>query len=143
MAKKKGDDLIFGVDHSFNNPDRRGRSAKKPQGLPACMDEFIKMSRTWKNRHKEVWFDEVIKPLESADGATSHGDAPSWYDDAIRLIEEIARLAAEGKEKLEKGKAEAEGKLAGKKAEQAPRPVDGASSSEGESTLENYFTDAF
>ena len=118
--------------NSSSSQGRSGRPAKIPEGFQACMDEFIKDSRSWLNRYSEVWFSSKNPVLENAYGVLEHKDAPASYDEAIELIDAIAACAAEGKEKLVKGKATAERKLAGKKPEQAASVVEASTSSDDE-----------
>ena len=147
MAKKKSEPAYFGVESASSGMARRGRPANIPQMLDACIGEFLRASRYWLNRYREVWFSDGNPLLENAWGASDHKDAPNWYDEAIKLIEKIARLAAEGKEKLQKGKAEAERRLAQKaqKGESGPQTTVGDgmnTSANSEEEHNKYFGDA-
>ena len=105
-----------------------------------------------------MWFDQTIRPLETAYGASAHKEAPEWYVHVINLIEEIADCAAAGKKKLEKGKAAAKQKLAqakkaqvkkpqgekvqGEKLGEEPKADETITASTDENSLEHYVADA-
>ena len=123
MAKRGG---LFSDDDSPGEPNPIGRFPKLPKGLAGYLDDLSKHCNAWSDRYHKVWF-AGPGVIERAIGAVAHPESPEWYEYTINRLLDIIDLATEAKEKLERGKAQADRTLTKKEnlakqpdAEQSP-----------------------
>jgi hypothetical protein len=99
-------------------PGPPGRPPEVRYRLDRHLDDLIKHSKAWIARFEKVWFPRPSVLLEDGYQGALFAESPEWYQDAINRLLDIADFAADGAKRLEKGKAEAERKLAQKKLEE-------------------------
>jgi len=106
-----------------NETEWPGKKPKAPKTLKGCLADLIKDSTSWLRKCPDVWFQRHEKAfIVEARGAAESGDELiELYDEAIAVVQCVARCAKLAEERLVQSKTLALKKQGARPAARSPR----------------------